>query len=77
MSPEEREVLNRAVLLGEENNKLLRYIKRSMRVSQIVSFVYWVIIIGSAIGAFYFLKPYIGQIESLYGSASSVLKNIK
>jgi TRAP-type C4-dicarboxylate transport system permease small subunit len=77
MPPDERELLNKSVALGEENNAILRSIRRSARISSVMSFVYWVFIVGTAIGSFYFLQPYFDQIKELYGSASSVLKNLK
>lgn len=69
MTPEERELLQRSVKLGEENNKMLRSLHRSMRISRIMSIIYWVFIIGSAVGAFYLIQPYIDSITSSYGEA--------
>ncbi len=77
MSPEERELLNKSVALAEENNLILRKMRRSMRISSIMSFIYWIFIIGSAIGAFYLLQPYINQLKDVYGSASGILDNFK
>jgi TRAP-type C4-dicarboxylate transport system permease small subunit len=74
MSPEEKELLKRSVSLGEENNKILRSMKRSQRISQFMSFLYWVLIIGSAAGVYYFIQPYVDQIKSVYGGASDILK---
>ena len=75
MSPEERELLNKCVSLTEDNNKILRYMKRSMHVSSIIKFVYWVIIIGSAIGAFYLFQPFINQLKNEFGGGNSFIKN--
>ena len=77
MSPEEKELLNRSVALAEENNKILNSMKRSMRWASIARALYWIFIIGSAVGAFYLLQPYIDQIKDVYGNASDVLKNFK
>ena len=77
MSPEERELLNKAVGLAEENNQMLHSMRRSQRWSSIARAIYWVFIIGSAVGAYYFIQPYIDQMMQLYGSASDVLKNFK
>ena len=74
MSPEERELLNRTVALTEENNKMLHSVLRSMRIARIMSLIYWVFIIGSAIGAYYIIQPYLGQLISVYGGAGDVLK---
>lgn len=73
MTPEERELLHRAVALGEANNEILRGLQRNQRLSRFLSVLYWLIIIGTAVGAFYFAKPYIQQVEGLYGGAQNVL----
>ncbi len=69
MTPEERELLMRSVKLGEENNKMLRGINRSMKIARIMSIVYWVFIIGSAVGAYYLIQPYIDSLTAAYGGA--------
>ncbi|MBI2627416.1 hypothetical protein HYW72_00620 [Candidatus Nomurabacteria bacterium] len=84
MSPEERELLNRSVSLAEENNKILLSMRRSQRWSSVMRAVYWIIIIGSAVGAYYFIQPYVDQLIGIYGGAKSnldglgeILQNIK
>jgi len=67
MTPEEKELLQRSVDLSEENNKMLHSIRRYMRISRIMSILYWVVIIGSAIGAFYLIQPYIEFFTGSYG----------
>lgn len=69
MSPEEKELLKRSVELAEENNDILRAIRRSMRLARIMSIVYWVVIIGSAVGAYYLIQPYLDAIVGAYGGA--------
>lgn len=77
MSPEEKELLKRSVELGEENNNILRSLQRSMRLARIMSILYWVFIIGSAVGAFYLIQPYIEDLMSVYGGAGDVFKNFQ
>lgn len=77
MSPEERELLNKSVTLAEENNKILRSMRRSQRWGSVARAIYWIFIIGSAVGAFYLLQPYIDQLKDVYGNASGILKNFK
>jgi hypothetical protein len=85
MTPEERELLHRSVALSEENNNILRGIQRSMRFSRFVSILYWVFIIGSAIGAYYLIQPYVEAVTGAYGDTKSsfssgvqdALKNFK
>lgn len=71
MTPEERELLKRSIALSEENNDILRGIQRSMRLSRLMSIVYWLFIAGSAIGAYYLVQPYIEAVTGAYGGASS------
>lgn len=73
MSPEDRELLQRSVELAEENNDILRAIRRSMRFARIMSILYWVVIIGSAIGAFYLIQPYLDALSNIYGGAKGGL----
>ncbi|MBI3306056.1 hypothetical protein HYZ82_02910 [Candidatus Nomurabacteria bacterium] len=77
MSPEERELLNRSVALAEENNQILRSMKRGQRWASIMRTVYWVFIIGSAVGAFYLLQPYIDSVKGLYQDVSNGLNSLK
>ena len=75
MNPEEREVLERTLKLSEENNEILRKLQRSMHLARIMSLVYWIFIIGSAIGAYYLIQPYLEQMLNIYGGAKSGLSN--
>jgi hypothetical protein len=76
MTPEERELLNRSVALGEENNDILRSMRRSMRLARIMSIMYWVVIVGSAVGAYYLIQPYVDSITGAYGDARSGLDSV-
>jgi len=75
MDPESKELLEQTLKLEEENNEILRALRRSMRTARIMSLIYWVFIIGSAIGAYYFIQPYVDQLTNFYGGASDVLKS--
>ena len=71
MSPEERQMLKRSVDLAEDNNKALHAIRRSIRLGHIMSVVYWIFIIGSAVGAYYFVQPYLDGLVKAYSGAKS------
>lgn len=66
MTPEEKSLLERTYKMAEENNKILRSIRRSTRWSIFMKVFYWVIIIGGAYGAYHFLQPYVNTITDLY-----------
>ena len=71
MDPESKKLLEDNLKLSEENNAMLRKLLRSMHVRRILSVLYWAIIIGSTIGAFYFIQPYIDQLKDAYGGAKN------
>jgi hypothetical protein len=77
MSPEEKELLNKSISLAEENNRMIHSMRRYMRIASIARSAYWVIIIGSLVGAFYFLQPYVDQIRDTLSGADEALENFK
>ncbi len=76
MDPEDKELLEKNLELAEENNEILRKMERSMRWSRIMSILYWIVIIGSAVGAFYLVQPYIQAITGAYGGAKTNFNDI-
>lgn len=61
-----RELLEQNLELNQQNNELLHKIYRSIVWRRIIRIVYWVVIIGVAIGAFYFLQPYVEVLFETY-----------
>ena len=76
MDPESKKLLEENLRLAEENNKMLRSLHRSMRLRRFVSIIYWVLIIGSTVGAYYFIQPYIEQVVGVYSGGKDKLDNI-
>lgn len=76
MTPEEKSLLERTYKLAEENNSILRGIRRVNRWGIAFKTFYWVIIIGAAFGAFYFLQPYIESSLKLVDQAQESIKTI-
>lgn len=82
MYGEDRKLLERVVELAEENNKILRGLRRAARWGQFFTFIKWLIIIGSAFGAYYYLQPYLDQLMEVYkklpvvGEASVLIDNL-
>jgi len=81
MTPEERELLTQSIKLAEENNKMLRGIRRSARVASFLRVIYWLIIIGTAFGAYYAIQPrvqpYLDAIIRNYSGMKDTLDSIK
>lgn len=75
MQPEEKEMLKKTLELSQENNKMLHSIKRSMLWGRVFRAVYWFIIIGAAIGAYYYIQPYIDEAVRAYGNVKGDIKS--
>lgn len=70
MTPEEKSLLERTYKLAEENNDILRGIRRSNRWATAMRIGYWVIIIVTSVGAYLFIQPYLSLLGNVAGSAS-------
>ncbi len=68
MDPESKKLLEDTLRLEQDNNKILHSMRRTMRFSSIMTFIYWIIIIGSAVGAYYYFQPYFNKILGVYNS---------
>ena len=74
MDPESKKMLQDTFHLAEENNNMLHEMRRAQRIARFMTLVYWVFIIGSAVGAYYLIQPYV---ESLTGAYTDVTDGIK
>jgi len=77
MDGEERQLLEKTFELAKENNKMLRKIRRGQKWASFMRMVYWIIIIGVSIGAFYYLQPYIEQMQSFIKSTGTTFDQFK
>lgn len=77
MTPEERDLLLKSIKLAEENNKMLRGIRRSARLSTFLRLLYWAIIIGTAFGFYYYTKPFIEPIIDGYAGMKDNIETLK
>jgi hypothetical protein len=75
MQPEEKEMLKKTLELSQENNKMLRSMRRSMAMGRVFKIIYWVVIVGAAIGAYYYVTPYIDSAVGAYGSVKGDVKS--
>ncbi|OHA21195.1 MAG: hypothetical protein A2849_01600 [Candidatus Taylorbacteria bacterium RIFCSPHIGHO2_01_FULL_51_15] len=76
MTPEERQILIQTHRLAEENNALLRKMRRAALFGLIWHILYWAVIIGISIGAYYFIQPYVEQVQEVYGGFKGDLGNL-
>ena len=71
MTPEEKSLLERTLKLADENNAILRGLRRSNRVSTVMRVIYWGIIILLSVGAYYYIQPYVNVLTGFMGSTTN------
>ena len=69
--------LQKILELSESNNRILKSIRRSIIWGRVIHTLYWVVIVGASIGAFWYLKPYINQLNELYGGFKNGASSIQ
>jgi hypothetical protein len=74
MDHDEKEMLKKTLELAGEYNKMLHSIRRNMFWGRVTSTVYWIIIIGAAVGVYYYIDPYINSAISAYGNMKGDIK---
>lgn len=76
MNPDEKQLLERAVALGEENNKILRGIRRGNRWAIVYKVVYWIIIIAISYEAYVYIQPYVNQMIKIYNEVQGTVGTV-
>jgi len=71
MTPDEKALIQQIYKTVQENNEILRSLRRSTRWSTAIKISYWAVIILLSFGAFYFIQPYINAVSG----ASSTFQN--
>jgi hypothetical protein len=61
MEPEERKMLERLLHISEHNNRVLRHIRREMLLVRFIRIFYYLLILGVALVAYYYVKPYLEE----------------
>ena len=77
MTPEEKEILNRIAKTVDDNNQILHTMRRSQRLSSIMRWIYWIVIIGASFGAFWLIQPYLNMISGMTSNSSNVFQQYK
>ena len=77
MNPDEKDLIKETYDLEKENNRLLKNLRNTNRWTVFFRVVYWTVIIGVAVGAFYYIQPYVNNILSAYENVQNDLMNVK
>ena len=71
MDQEDKNIIRENLEVAQENQKMLKKIRRSMFLGNVTRIFYWIIIIGASLGAYYFLQPYIDSARETFRQIQS------
>ena len=71
MDLEVKQLVEENLRLSKENNELLLKLYNIQKWSQMIRIGYYIVIVLIGIGAFYFIKPFLGDLFSAYGLDTS------
>lgn len=77
MSETEYDKIDELLELVKENNRILRAMYRKQVLGQVMTFLYWMIIIGAAGWAYYYTKPYLDQYIDMYQNIMRSIKTVE
>ena len=77
MDPKEKDILEKTYQLEKENNRILKGIRNTNRWTIFFKIIYWTLIILVAVGAFYFVQPYVDSFLNTYQNLTGDLGGIK
>jgi hypothetical protein len=68
MDPESKQLLANTLAIAEENNKLLHKIRGVQKRATLWQVVKLLVIVGIALGSFYYIEPYLNKVMGVYNS---------
>jgi hypothetical protein len=77
MNEEERKLLERAVALGEENQKIIKKIRSHQRAGIWFKVLYILVMIGFLGVGYIYIKPYIQEAQGMYQTVMELRKNVQ
>jgi hypothetical protein len=77
MDPQSKKLLEETLALTQENNNMLHTMRRSQFWANVTRYIYWIFIIGSAVGAYYYVKPYVDPLVDGFKSSMETINSIR
>ena len=76
MDQEDKSTLRKILELEQKNSRILSQMQRSMFWGRVFRIVYWTVIIAAAVGAYYYIEPYIKGIVDTYSGFKGNIKEL-
>ena len=70
MDPESKKLLEETFRLAQENNNMLHKVRSVQKWANLWSLLKVLLIIGIALGSFYFLEPFVNKFISIWNNVS-------
>jgi len=77
MTPEERELLNRSLVLAEENNKILLRLQRNIKWQTVWGVFKVLVVVVPLVFGYLFLEPYLDPLLNNYKNMQGLLDTSK
>lgn len=74
---EDKVILRQILEITKDNQEKIHRLYRGLWISRIWRVAYWIIVIGIAVGGFYFIQPYIDELKSAYSGFQEQLNVVK
>ena len=76
MSQTNQEKLDEMYEMIQENNEILRSLLRRERIANFMRILYWLFIIGTLLGVYYYAQPYMLKITENFSSLQNAITNV-
>lgn len=73
----QEELLEHTYEIEKENNTMLKKLYHDMWWGRLFRTVYWIVILGAMLGAYYYTQPYIDPIFKAYTNLSGMVESLK
>ena len=77
MDSDFKKAVEESLELSRENNKILRRMQSNLRWGRAFRIFYWVIIIGSMLGTYYYFQPFFEDLLKRYNSVMSTFSQLQ
>lgn len=76
MDERDRELLEKTYDLLKENTRMTAKLYRAEKSSRIFRMLYWIFVIGSVLGAYYYIEPYLEKLSTVYTDSGKLFDSI-
>ncbi|MDD5318667.1 MAG: hypothetical protein PHF79_02510 [Candidatus Pacebacteria bacterium] len=61
-----KQLIEETLRIGKENQRVLKHLESTFRIYRYLTVLRWLFVVAIAVGAFYFLQPFMQEIAKIY-----------